>query len=117
MSFVVVDRLEKIVNTQAKKITRSKSGLGLNLNDKMTSFSSELDVRGKRVEEVLPILDRFINDATVLGQNNLRILHGKGHGVLREIIRNHLSSEPNVQSYQDEHIDRGGSGITLVTLS
>ncbi len=116
-SFVEIERLEKISNTQAKKISRSKSSLGLNLNDKMTSFSSELDVRGKRVEEVLPILDRFINDATILGQNNLRILHGKGHGILREIIRNHLSSEPNVQSYQDEHVDRGGSGITLVTLN
>lgn len=114
-SFVDLSRLEKLSNRKAKKATRKKAA-GIDMNEKMTSFTSDLDVRGRRVEEVLPMIDRFIDEATMLGQGSLRILHGKGHGVLRNVIRTHLKDEPQVANMADEHIERGGSGITVVQL-
>ncbi len=114
-SFVKIDRLVPISKRQAKKDQRSKIK-GLDLNQRRADFSYELDVRGKRAEEVLPMLDKMLDDALILGTTELRILHGKGHGILKELIRNHLKADKNVSHFSDEHADRGGSGITLVTL-
>ncbi len=52
----------------------------------------------------------------MLGQKNLRIVHGKGDGILRDITRNLLRGMSSVSKFEDEHADRGGSGVTLVTL-
>ncbi|MFY0690188.1 MAG: endonuclease MutS2 [Cyclobacteriaceae bacterium] len=114
-SFVDIKRLQKVSNRQAKKEAKKKIG-GISIIDKANSFTSELDLRGKRAEEALPLVDRFIDDALLTGASELRILHGKGHGILRDIIRNHLRDESHISTMSDEHIDRGGSGITLVTL-
>jgi DNA mismatch repair protein MutS2 len=89
---------------------------GLNLAEKQKTFSSTLDVRGKRAEEALSILGNYLDDAMLLGTKELRILHGKGDGILREVVRNYLRETSFVDNYQDEHADRGGPGITLVTL-
>jgi DNA mismatch repair protein MutS2 len=89
---------------------------GLNLAEKQKIFTSILDVRGKRAEEVLAILGNYLDDAMLLGKKELRILHGKGDGILREVIRNYLRETPFIDNFQDEHADRGGPGITLVTL-
>ena len=116
-SSVQLDRLERVSDTTGK-IIQKKSGIrGLDLAQRQKFFKRELDVRGKRPEEVLTILDAFMDDAIVLGNVNLKIIHGKGHGVLREIIRTHLKSYRNIESINDEHVNRGGTGITLVTLS
>ena len=80
-------------------------------------FSPSLDLRGKRVEEVLPILDDFLYNAIMFNQNHLRIVHGKGGGVLREMVRNHLRQFKEIKSYSDEHADRGGPGVTLIELN
>ncbi len=114
-SWVKLDRLVPVSNRQARKEVRS-AVKGLDLNERRTGFSHELDVRGKRGEEVLPLLEKMLDDALILGTSELRILHGKGHGILKELIRNHLKDDPNVLSLQDEHADRGGSGITIVNL-
>ena len=114
-SFVEISRLEKVSNTQAKKISRKRVG-GLDINEKMNSFSHELDLRGKRAEEAIHLVDDFIDEALLLGLHDLKILHGKGHGILREVIRNHLRKYPFVDNIRDEHIERGGSGITLLDL-
>jgi DNA mismatch repair protein MutS2 len=58
----------------------------------------------------------FIDDAIVLRTSTLRILHGKGYGILKEVIRNYLKTEPAVHSFRDEHIQLGGAGITVVEL-
>lgn len=114
-SFVNLTKLEKISNRKAK--TQQKAAVSnLNWNQKLTSFSSELDVRGKRAEEVLPLVDRLLDDALMLGVNQVRILHGKGHGILKEIIRNHLKGDRNIVSIGDEHADRGGAGISIISL-
>jgi DNA mismatch repair protein MutS2 len=62
-------------------------------------------------------LDNFINNGLMLGYSELRIVHGKGDGILRTLVRNHLRTFPQVVSMQDEHADRGGAGVTVVKLS
>lgn len=90
--------------------------LGIDVFRKQSTFDSTLDVRGKRVEEVIPLIDQFLDDALLLGQAELKILHGKGEGVLRKVVRERLKLNKGVASYADEHVDRGGDGITIVVL-
>ena len=101
---------------ERKEIGLSKRIGGVSINQQMANFSNRLDIRGFRAEEVIPRLDQYIDEALMLGANELHILHGKGHGVLREIVRNHLKGFREVDSMKDEHADRGGAGITIVTL-
>jgi DNA mismatch repair protein MutS2 len=90
--------------------------MGINVYQKQTNFSTTLDIRGKRVEETIPMLDQFIDDAILLSQGELKILHGKGEGVLRKVVRDHLRKIKAVASVADEHVERGGDGITVVVL-
>ena len=117
-SKVKVDRLERISKGQEKTIKKekAKSTHGLNMTDKFANFSSTLDIRGKRAEEVLVELDQFLNDALLFGLNEVKVLHGKGNGVLREIVRNHVRQMNFIVSANDEHVERGGAGITVLTL-
>jgi DNA mismatch repair protein MutS2 len=118
-TYIKLERLEKITAAVAKemsaKISRSASA-GINIHEKQANFNSTLDVRGKRVEEVASVLDQFMDTAILLGQAEIRILHGKGEGVLRKVIREQLRNYKQVASVSDEHIERGGDGITIVVL-
>ncbi len=80
------------------------------------NFRQEIDVRGLRGDEALLEVQHFIDDAILIGSHTVRILHGKGNGILRELIRNYLNALPNVIGCRDEHIQFGGSGITVVDL-
>jgi len=116
-SNVKISRLEKISNTQVKKEVKAiASRGGYNTNEKMMDFSYNLDLRGKRGEEILPLIQTFIDEGHMLGVKDLRIVHGKGDGILREITRNLLKHMNPVKKMEDEHADRGGAGVTLVTL-
>jgi DNA mismatch repair protein MutS2 len=75
-----------------------------------------MDVRGMRGDEALLSVQRFIDDAILVGSNNVRILHGKGNGILRQLVRQYLSGIPNVKDYRDEHVQLGGAGITVVEI-
>ena len=79
-------------------------------------FHQELDVRGMRADEALNQVQYFIDDAILVGAGQVRILHGKGNGILHQLIRQYLASIPNVKSYRDEHVQFGGAGITVVEL-
>lgn len=79
-------------------------------------FRQELDVRGMRADEALNQVQYFIDDAILVGASQVRILHGKGNGILRQLIRQYLGSVPNVTNYRDEHVQFGGVGITVVEL-
>ena len=79
-------------------------------------FKPSIDVRGMRLEEAIPAVSRFIDDAMIVGVNQVSILHGKGNGVLKEEIRKYLKITPGIVSFADEHVERGGSGITIVNL-
>ena len=79
-------------------------------------FHQELDVRGMRADEALNQVQHFIDDAILVGASQVRILHGKGNGILRQLIRQYLGTVPNVTNYHDEHVQFGGAGITVVEL-
>ncbi len=117
-TLVKKNQLEKISRTEAKKSARGSATIHSNvdMNQKLSGFNHTLDIRGKRGEEAIGLVDKFLDDALLFNANELRILHGKGDGILRGLIRNHLKSYPNVQSIRDEHVERGGSGITVFDL-
>ncbi|MDR6563218.1 MULTISPECIES: endonuclease MutS2 [unclassified Arcicella] len=114
---VKINRLEKISRKEFKQRTTSVTKIvGVDMNDKLMNFSFNLDLRGKRGEEALVEVDKFMNDAIMVGYNELRIVHGKGDGILRNLIRQHLRGYKQVANTQDEHADRGGAGVTLVSM-
>ncbi|MDP4185966.1 MAG: Smr/MutS family protein, partial [Bacteroidota bacterium] len=86
------------------------------LFDRRLTFKSEIDVRGQRADEALTTIRDFIDEAIMLDVHEVRILHGTGNGILRQIIREYLKTEPIVTSMRDEHVQFGGTGITIVKL-
>ena len=88
----------------------------LDINEKAANFNLTLDVRGMRGEEALDAVSKYIDDASLLCIKNVSILHGKGNGILRQLIRQQLSKMSCVQQMQDASLETGGHGITRVTL-
>ena len=84
------------------------------IDDHKKNFHQDLDVRGMRGDEALNAVQYFIDDAILVGMSRVRILHGKGNGILRNLIRQYLAAIPNVTHYADEHVQFGGAGITVV---
>lgn len=115
-SVIKLDKIEKITVPIEKEIVSRLRSAGINVLEKRANFSSTLDIRGKRVDEVMGILDQFMDTAILLSQGELKILHGKGEGVLRKVVRDHLKKFKEVASMKDEHIEQGGDGITVVVL-
>ncbi len=115
-SKVKVNRLEKVSRTALKKIEQSTSSSikGIDINKRRSLFSTNLDIRGKRAEEALKLLSAYLDDAILFGAGNVRIIHGKGDGILREVLREELKGYKEINSWNDEHADRGGAGITVV---
>lgn len=111
-------KVERLVRSDlAQEVQTSRPQVkGIELHERQSRFSPMLDVRGMRVEELLPLLTRFLDDAVLLGQPEVRIIHGKGEGVLRKVVREYLSTLKALGNFRDEHADRGGEGITIVTL-
>jgi DNA mismatch repair protein MutS2 len=115
-------QVERLSNNEAKKVEKSaKSGSGTrllsNFSERRLTFKPEIDIRGQRAEEAIPKIQEFIDEAIMFEVAELRILHGKGHGILKETIRNFLRTEPMVRNFKDEHVDFGGAGITVVNLA
>ncbi len=120
-STVKLNRLTKISrreyrNAIGEEFLSSSENKGFNYLSKSESFSSTLDVRGKRGEEALIEVNQFMDSALVLNVSDLKIVHGKGDGILRTLIRGHLSHYKQVVSMKDDHADRGGAGVTLLKL-
>lgn len=84
------------------------------IDDRRSNFRHDIDVRGMRGDEALNAVMYFIDDAILVGVQQVRILHGKGNGILRQLIRQYLATVPNVVHYRDEHVQFGGAGITVV---
>ena len=103
----------KPVKTGTQVISSESSD---NVHDKRLSFKHEIDVRGMRGDEALQAVMYFIDDAILLGVARVRILHGTGTGILRTLIRDYLSGVGGVKHFQDEHVQFGGAGITVVEL-
>ncbi|KAB7730994.1 endonuclease MutS2 [Rudanella paleaurantiibacter] len=118
-SNVKLNRLEKVsrrVFKEAVGETEKPRMQGMDLNEKMMNFSFNLDIRGKRGEEAIVEVDQFFDNALMLGYPELRIVHGKGDGILRNLVRTHLRRYKQVARMEDEHADRGGAGVTIVKM-
>ena len=92
------------------KMTRST------MEDRKQNFHQDIDVRGMRGDEAIDAVMHFIDDAILIGMSRVRILHGTGTGILRQLIRQYLNTVPNVKKAKDEHVQFGGAGITVVDL-
>ena len=86
------------------------------MEDRRQNFHQDIDVRGMRGDEAINAVMHFLDDSILVGMSRVRILHGTGSGILRQLIRQYLATVPNVQHYRDEHVQFGGAGITVVDL-
>jgi DNA mismatch repair protein MutS2 len=117
--FVPLEKVERISRSELKKSLRSDHVSNLfdnELAQKRIMFTPEIDIRGVRGEEAINRVRDFLDNALMVQHKNLRILHGKGNGILRELVRQYLSTVDIVKSFRDEHIESGGSGITVVEM-
>ena len=122
-TFVKVNQLEKLSRAEvrerekkAEKAVYSGAGAGLDLTGRMADFSPTLDLRGERAEDALHKVMAFVDDAVMFGIPEIKVLHGRGNGVLRQVVRDYLRSVRAVTTLGDEHADRGGDGVTLAVL-
>ncbi|MBR1626145.1 MAG: Smr/MutS family protein [Bacteroidales bacterium] len=86
------------------------------LNKIRIHFNEKLDLRGYRGEEALSELEKFLDNARMLGERNLKILHGKGDGILKTLVRDYLRRQSDILSFHAEDIRFGGEGITVVQM-
>lgn len=113
------ERLTVVSNNEYREATRPttvRTVVSADISARKLSFRDHIDVRGMRAAEALDEVQQFIDDALMVGVGSVTILHGKGTGALKEEIRRYLRTVPEVESAVDEHADRGGAGITIVTL-
>lgn len=118
---ITIDRIERVSNAEYKRITKTfatpqQSVTNYDTFEKRTNFKPQIDVRGMRAAEALEEVREFIDEAIMFRFADLRILHGKGTGALMVEIRKYLNAIDLVISAKDEHVDMGGSGITVVKL-
>jgi DNA mismatch repair protein MutS2 len=86
------------------------------IDNRKLNFKQDIDVRGMRGDEAINAITYYIDDAILVGVSRVRILHGTGSGILRQLIRQYLATIPNVSHFRDEHVQFGGAGITVVDL-
>ncbi len=113
-----INRLEiaqtpKSTTTRQSNISRETRQT---IDNRRDNFHQDLDVRGMRGDEALHAVTYFIDDAILVGMPRVRIIHGKGNGILRQLIRQYLATVPGVSSFRDEHVQFGGAGITVVDI-
>ena len=109
------DKLRKVSRAEARKTQRRwQNGIAEDLSEKAEHFDLTLDVRGKRAEEALDIVDKYLDEAKLLSIKEVSILHGKGNGILRKLIREKLSHMHEVERFCDASLETGGTGITRV---
>lgn len=101
---------------EVRKVSFLSTETQESLHNKRLNFKSEIDIRGMRGDEAIQAVTFFIDDATVCGVHQLRILHGTGNGILRTLVRQYLSTVPIVKTFHDEHVQFGGAGITVIEL-
>lgn len=113
------DKIERINRSELKKSIRASmpsGGNDMSIVQRNLTFKPEIDVRGVRGEEALNQVKDLIDDAIIVQHRHLRILHGKGNGILRQLIRQYLSTVDVVKSFGDEQVEFGGAGITVVEM-
>ncbi len=116
-SNVAMSKLERASQNQMKNMAAQKNtNIVDGVRERQLNFKQDIDVRGMRVDEAVQAVLYFVDDASVLGISQVRILHGTGTGALRQAVRDYLHVSTAVESYKDEHVQFGGAGITVVTM-
>lgn len=116
------DKVERITSNEFKNAVKTTSKpvssikIDSSINERKLNFSTELDVRGERLNDAIEKVTRYVDDAMMLGVSNVRIIHGKGTGVLRDELQKLMRTMPGIASVRDEHIQFGGTGVTIVTF-
>lgn len=116
---IKLNKLEKVSRKDSDKSQREtteKPQKTFDIREKMLNFRTDHDFRGMRAEDALNMLERIMDDAILLNAAEFRIVHGKGDGVLRSVLRSRLKQFKSVQSISDEHADHGGDGVTIVKM-
>ncbi len=117
-----LDKVERITSNEFKSAVKepgrtvSAVRVDSSLSERKLNFSMELDVRGERLNDAIEKVTRYMDDAIMLSVSSVRIIHGKGTGVLRDEIQKFLRTMPGVASVRDEHIQFGGTGVTIVNF-
>ena len=115
-----LDQVELISKKEERAVQRSTrfdgGSLAEAMNKKVAKFQTTLDLRGQRAEDAITELEFYIDEAVLLSVHQVKILHGKGNGILRTEVRKYLSRHKEVKSFDDERLEFGGSGITVVNL-
>ena len=116
------DKVERITSNEFKSAVKetarpvSSIKVDTSINERKLNFSTEIDVRGERLNDAVEKVIRYVDDAIMVGVSNVRIIHGKGTGVLRDELQKLLRTMPGVASVRDEHIQFGGTGVTIVNF-
>jgi DNA mismatch repair protein MutS2 len=116
------DKVERITSNEFKSAVKetarpaSTIKVDSSINERKLNFSTEIDVRGERLNDAVEKITRYVDDAIMLGVSTVRIIHGKGTGVLRDELQKLIRTIPGVASVRDEHIQFGGTGVTIVTF-
>lgn len=116
---VDVARLKCVSSSEYRQATRpvaARTVVSVDIRERKLNFRDHIDVRGMRAAEALEAVEDLVDDALMVGVSTVTILHGKGTGALKEEIRRYLRSVPDVATVADDHADRGGAGITIVTF-
>jgi DNA mismatch repair protein MutS2 len=116
---IPVDKLERITRAELRKNLRTETivrQVDPVITERKLNFKPEIDIRGVRGDEAIEMVRDFIDNALMVQHRNLRILHGKGNGILRQLVREYLKTVNIVKSFRDENVDLGGSGITVVEM-
>ncbi len=111
-----LERAEKPKQEEPKAYVNVSRETRETIDNRKLNFKQDLDVRGMLGDEAITAVTYFIDDAILVGMSRVRILHGTGSGILRQLIRQYLATVPNVVSFRDEHVQFGGAGITVVDL-
>ena len=116
------DKVERITSNEFKSAVKETARpaptmkVDSSINERKLNFSTEMDVRGERLNDAIEKVTRYVDDAIMVGVSSVRIIHGKGTGVLRDELQKLLRTMPGVASVRDEHIQFGGTGVTIVTF-
>jgi len=121
-TIVKISQLEKLTRAEIREREKGSARKapaqysGLDITGRMSGFNTTLDLRGERAEDALNRIMSYVDDAVMLGVPEIKILHGRGNGVLRQVVRDYLHRTRQVASVADEHADRGGDGATIAVL-
>ena len=119
MIMVEMERLKAVSSAEYREATRpttARTVVSVDINQRKLNFRDHIDVRGMRASEALAAVEDLVDDALMVGVSGVTILHGKGTGAPKEEIRRYLRTVRDVATVADDHADRGGAGITVVTF-